>query len=349
MWLIVPSAGRLPARHRGNRDTALDCAFRRPRRLQPTTLPVAAPWMAAPYHAVTRASRAIFLAIPLPPLARRLLLPPVTTRFALIRTRNAGRAVTGGMRAGPRLSPRRRSNARSASRRPRAFAGGRPLRAIGGGAGEPTMRTPGSVRTREADRTGDAWHRCARNPRSCRRWGPRRASLGGAQTPAGVPPAQPTPTPPGGASGRRRNEDSPVSFRSPRRRARLLSGGVRECESVMVVPRDGESGVPRAPAPSGRAAERGMHGTRTGWGSAGAPDGRGAPSVPVPCGERRARCGAVRTASHGVFRRVRNSGTNAEGWHGDSGRARAPDSPSETWEMVMTGRLLRQAKPWRGG
>ena len=51
--------------------------------------------------------------------------------------------------------------------------------------------------------------------------------------------------------------------------------------------------------------------------------------------------GAVRTASHGVFRRVRNSGTNAEGWHGDSGRARAPDSPSETWEMVMTGRLHR--------
>ena len=34
---------------------ALDCAFRRPRRLQPTTLPVAALWMAAPYHPVTRA------------------------------------------------------------------------------------------------------------------------------------------------------------------------------------------------------------------------------------------------------------------------------------------------------
>ena len=62
------------------RDTALDCALRRPRRRQPTTLPVAALWMAAPYHAVTKASRAIFLAIPLPPLARRPLLPPVTTR-----------------------------------------------------------------------------------------------------------------------------------------------------------------------------------------------------------------------------------------------------------------------------
>ena len=68
------------------RDTALDCAFQRPRRRQPTTLPVAALWMAAPYHAVTRASRAIFLAIPLPPLARRPLLAPVTTRFAPFRT-----------------------------------------------------------------------------------------------------------------------------------------------------------------------------------------------------------------------------------------------------------------------
>ena len=33
---------------------ALDCPLRRPRRLQPTTLPVAALWMAAPYHAVTK-------------------------------------------------------------------------------------------------------------------------------------------------------------------------------------------------------------------------------------------------------------------------------------------------------
>ena len=37
---------------------ALDCALRRPRRRQPTTLPLAALWMAAPYHAVTKASRA---------------------------------------------------------------------------------------------------------------------------------------------------------------------------------------------------------------------------------------------------------------------------------------------------
>ena len=39
---------------------ALDCAFRRPRRLQPTTLPVAALWMAAPYHPVTKASLEIW-------------------------------------------------------------------------------------------------------------------------------------------------------------------------------------------------------------------------------------------------------------------------------------------------
>ena len=80
-WPVVPVAGRLPARHRDDRDTAPDCALRRPRRLQPTTLPVAAPWMAAPYHRVTKASRAFLLARPLPPLARRPLLPPVTTRF----------------------------------------------------------------------------------------------------------------------------------------------------------------------------------------------------------------------------------------------------------------------------
>ena len=63
---------------------ALDCAFRRPRRLQPTTLPVAALWMAALYHPVTKASLAKSLSRSLPPLARRPLLPPVTTRFATI-------------------------------------------------------------------------------------------------------------------------------------------------------------------------------------------------------------------------------------------------------------------------
>ena len=86
MWPNVPSAGRLPARHRDDRVAALDCALRRPRRHQPTTLPVAALWMAAPYHAVTRAARGKRLANSLPPLARRSLLPPVTTRFAPIRT-----------------------------------------------------------------------------------------------------------------------------------------------------------------------------------------------------------------------------------------------------------------------
>ena len=74
-------------RHRdcGDSGTGLR-PFRRPRRRQPTTLPLAALWVAAPYHAVTRAARAILLAIPLPPLARRPILPPVTTRSAPIRT-----------------------------------------------------------------------------------------------------------------------------------------------------------------------------------------------------------------------------------------------------------------------
>ena len=79
-WPVVPGAGRLPARHRDDRDMAPDCAFRRPRRRQPTTLPVAAPWMAAPYHPVTRAARRFLLARSLQPLARRPILAPVTTR-----------------------------------------------------------------------------------------------------------------------------------------------------------------------------------------------------------------------------------------------------------------------------
>ena len=60
---------------------APDCALRRPRRRQPTTLPAAALWMAAPYHVVTRASLGKLLSRSLPPLAQRPLLAPVTTRF----------------------------------------------------------------------------------------------------------------------------------------------------------------------------------------------------------------------------------------------------------------------------
>ena len=104
-WPVVPGAGRLPARHRDDRDTAPDCAFRRPRRLQPTTLPVAAPWMAAPYHPVTRASLEIFLAISLPPLARRPHLAPVTTRFPNFAPPSASRVVTGGNRASSGREP----------------------------------------------------------------------------------------------------------------------------------------------------------------------------------------------------------------------------------------------------
>ena len=100
-------------RHRdcGDSGTGLR-PFRRPRRRQPTTLPLAARWMAAPYHAVTRAARAAFLAIPLPPLARRPHLPPVTTPFAPIRTPSPAGVVTGGRHVNPPPSPRRPSDAR---------------------------------------------------------------------------------------------------------------------------------------------------------------------------------------------------------------------------------------------
>ena len=104
-WPVVPWRGVCPRDIAISAIAALDCAFRRPRRLQPTTLPVAAPWMAASYHRVTRASLVKFLSRSLPPLARRPILAPVTTRFALIRTRNACRAVTGGNRVRPGREP----------------------------------------------------------------------------------------------------------------------------------------------------------------------------------------------------------------------------------------------------
>ena len=174
MWPIVPSAGRLPARHRGDRDTALDCAFRRPRRLQPTTLPVAALWMAAPYHPVTRASRAIFLAHPLPPLARRPLLAPVTTRFATSAPDRRPGSDRRHARLEPHPNPRRRSNARRARigrglrRAPRGSQGGTACApSASGEAG--AARAPRArirPRPREADRMGGAWHRCTRSQRS---------------------------------------------------------------------------------------------------------------------------------------------------------------------------------------
>ena len=104
-WPVVPWRGVCPRDIAISAIAAPDCAFRRPRRLQPTTLPVAALWMAASYHRVTRASLGKFLSRSLPPLARRPILAPVTTRFALIRTRNACRAVTGGNRAKPGREP----------------------------------------------------------------------------------------------------------------------------------------------------------------------------------------------------------------------------------------------------
>ena len=124
---------------------ALDCALRRPRRRQPTTLPLAALWMAAPYHAVTRAARGKRLANPLPLLARRPLLPPVTTRFA---TSAPDRRPGSDRRHAlpPPPSPRRRNHAHGASHRPRPSQGsaraarGHCLRAIGGGRGPSATR-----------------------------------------------------------------------------------------------------------------------------------------------------------------------------------------------------------------
>ena len=165
---------------------ALDCAFRRPRRLQPTTLPLAALWWR--HHTTPSREPHERSSYQTPcrhwPQGRvcRLSLPlshqsaPATP---------AG-AVTGGMRAGPPPNPRRRSNARGASRRPRPSQGAAlvercapsPRHRRGAWEGRPCVRRARSG-PREVDRTGSARHRCARNARSCRRCRSSRASSGG--------------------------------------------------------------------------------------------------------------------------------------------------------------------------
>ena len=90
----------------------------------------------APYHRVITRAPTFFLANPLPPLARRPLLAPVTTPFAPIRTPPPAGAVTGGRRVGPPPSPLWSKAARGASRRPRACAGGALSAPSAGGAAE---------------------------------------------------------------------------------------------------------------------------------------------------------------------------------------------------------------------
>ena len=148
--------------------------------------------MRRPEHAARKLQatpRAIFLAIPLPPLARRPRVPPVTTPL-------------------PHSAPRRRAGSdRRQARRTRAFAGratrsdashrlqpshrseraarGHHLRTIGegrGGGGPSATRARMRSGSREAGRMGGAWHRCVRNSRLCRRCGLSRASSGGSAT-----------------------------------------------------------------------------------------------------------------------------------------------------------------------
>ena len=124
-WPVVPVAGRLPARHRDERDSGTGLRLAAPTSASADNAASGSLWMAAPYHRVTKASRAIFLAIPLPPLAARPLVPPVTTPFAPIRTRNAGRGSDRRHARRPPPSPHRPSNPRRThQRRPRARAGG---------------------------------------------------------------------------------------------------------------------------------------------------------------------------------------------------------------------------------
>ena len=83
---------------------ALDCAFRRPRRLQPTTLPVAALWMAAsiPPRHESHTSKFSVSTILATPLARMPILAPVTTRF---RANPHPLCLPGSDRRQPRQTP----------------------------------------------------------------------------------------------------------------------------------------------------------------------------------------------------------------------------------------------------
>ena len=148
---------------------ALDCALRRPRRLQPTTLPVAALWMAAPYHAVTKAARRRnFLSNSLPSLARRPLLPPVTTPFPHSAPHRRSGSDRHARRAAPEPSPaEQRAQAHRADRSlrtgPRGSQGSTPSAPSAGGAAGAAMHTRGfRSGPCEADRMGGAWHRCTR-------------------------------------------------------------------------------------------------------------------------------------------------------------------------------------------
>ena len=97
-WPVVPGAGRLPAKHRDDRDSGTGLRLAAPTSASADHATGGRSVVAAPYHPVTRASRAFLLSRSLQPLARRPILAPVTPRFAPIRIRNACRAVTGAMR-----------------------------------------------------------------------------------------------------------------------------------------------------------------------------------------------------------------------------------------------------------
>ena len=57
-WLVVPSAGRLPARHRDERDSGTGLRLAAPTSASADNAAPGSLWMAAPYHRVTKSSRA---------------------------------------------------------------------------------------------------------------------------------------------------------------------------------------------------------------------------------------------------------------------------------------------------
>ena len=281
-------AGRLPARHRDNRDSG-------------TGLRLSAPTSASADHAAGGSSVDGGI---LPPrhesLTRKILITilaaigpkadfgachyPFRTNPHPFAGRGSDRrqprraapepasaeqraeriAPAASLRRGP-SSPRHRRGRRPCARRARSALAKLTARATPGIAARATL-----VRAAGGDRAG-------------RLWAARRR-----------PPAQPTPTQPGCASGRRRNEHAPMSLRFPRLRKRLHSGPC-VCKTVMVLPCNGVSGVPRAPAPSGRARHE-QHPHRVGLDRF---VGRlGAPSCPCRAsnGRRGDRCGAHRVA-----------------------------------------------------
>ena len=190
----MPGAGRLPAKHRDDRDSGTGLRLAAPTSASADHAAGGSSVVAAPYHPVTRASQENFLANSLPPLARR----PLFCRLSLPLSPHARHRRPGSDRrhAQPEPPPSPRRNAApGTSRRLRRsqesalIASGHSLRDIGGRARperqvqgfRPDLATPAAwtplcivalatlVRAADPDRAVRLWAARSHPPQPARR------------------------------------------------------------------------------------------------------------------------------------------------------------------------------------